>query len=212
MAGPGGVEAVSCQDWLLGFEVTSLKLREDVAKLTRWLANTQPVWASYYALVAGHLIVLDKCPDVCPMGMGEVLLRMMRKCIISVCREDATEACSIMQFCLGLKVRIKGAIHTMNHLWAEHREEDIGVFFWLMQEMYSTKSTAGSCFGMYNTCGQLDPGQAHDEYGGSNTGKSSEKQLQEWFADDAALVGFFATIDHWFARLCEIGPNWTPLR
>eukprot|EP00957_Ditylum_brightwellii_P029103 2199497-Ditylum_brightwellii.AAC.1 len=34
----------------------------------------------------------------------------------------------------------------------------------------------------------------------------SKKQLQEWFADDAALAGFYAAIDHWFARLCEIGP------
>eukprot|EP00957_Ditylum_brightwellii_P098181 7480531-Ditylum_brightwellii.AAC.1 len=34
----------------------------------------------------------------------------------------------------------------------------------------------------------------------------SVQQLQEWFADDAALAGYFAAIDHWFTRLCEIGP------
>eukprot|EP00957_Ditylum_brightwellii_P203250 15333888-Ditylum_brightwellii.AAC.1 len=30
--------------------------------------------------------------------------------------------------------------------------------------------------------------------------------LAEWFADNAALAGFYMAIDHWFARLCEIGP------
>eukprot|EP00957_Ditylum_brightwellii_P203185 15333566-Ditylum_brightwellii.AAC.2 len=65
-AGLGGVEAVSWQDWLLRFRAASLKLREAVAKLMRWLANTQPAWAAYWALVAGRLIALDKCPDVRP--------------------------------------------------------------------------------------------------------------------------------------------------
>eukprot|EP00957_Ditylum_brightwellii_P017102 1289692-Ditylum_brightwellii.AAC.1 len=33
-----------------------------------------------------------------------------------------------------------------------------------------------------------------------------ERQLQEWFADDAALAGCYAAINHWFVWLCEIGP------
>eukprot|EP00957_Ditylum_brightwellii_P208629 15358293-Ditylum_brightwellii.AAC.2 len=49
---PGGVKAVSWQDWLLRFGAASLKLREAVAKLIRWLANTQPAWSTYRALVA----------------------------------------------------------------------------------------------------------------------------------------------------------------
>eukprot|EP00957_Ditylum_brightwellii_P047180 3582720-Ditylum_brightwellii.AAC.1 len=54
------------------------------------------------------------------MGVGKFLLHMMGKCIITVCGEDATETCGIKQLCSGLKAGIKGAIHTMNHLWAEH--------------------------------------------------------------------------------------------
>jgi len=49
---------------------------------------------------------------------------MMGKCIISVCGEDATEACGIKQLCSSLKAGIEGAIHTMNQLWSEHREEE----------------------------------------------------------------------------------------
>eukprot|EP00957_Ditylum_brightwellii_P166370 12664988-Ditylum_brightwellii.AAC.1 len=48
----------------------------------------------------------------------------MGKCIISVCGEDATEACGIKQLCSGLKAGIKGAIHIMNQLWLEHGGEE----------------------------------------------------------------------------------------
>eukprot|EP00957_Ditylum_brightwellii_P140455 10701302-Ditylum_brightwellii.AAC.1 len=123
-ARPGGVEAVSWQDWLLRFGAASLKLREAVAKLTWWLANTRPAWAAYRVLVAGRLIALDKCPGVRPVGVGEILLRMMGKCIIAVCGEDATQACGIQQLCSGLKAGIEGAVHTMNQLWVEHADEE----------------------------------------------------------------------------------------
>eukprot|EP00957_Ditylum_brightwellii_P128706 9819049-Ditylum_brightwellii.AAC.1 len=32
------------------------------------------------------------------------------------------------------------------------------------------------------------------------------KQLQEWFADNSDLAGFFEAIAIWFNKLCEIGP------
>eukprot|EP00957_Ditylum_brightwellii_P185411 14118105-Ditylum_brightwellii.AAC.1 len=54
---------------MLRFGTASLKLQEAVAKLTRWLANTRPAWATYQALVAGRLIALEKCPGVCLAGV-----------------------------------------------------------------------------------------------------------------------------------------------
>eukprot|EP00957_Ditylum_brightwellii_P000708 55652-Ditylum_brightwellii.AAC.1 len=40
---------------------------------------------------SGRLIALDKCPGICPVAVGKILLRMMDKCIISACGENATE-------------------------------------------------------------------------------------------------------------------------
>eukprot|EP00957_Ditylum_brightwellii_P199007 15169775-Ditylum_brightwellii.AAC.1 len=34
----------------------------------------------------------------------------------------------------------------------------------------------------------------------------SKTQRQGWFADNTALAGFYAAIEHWFARLCKLGP------
>eukprot|EP00957_Ditylum_brightwellii_P159534 12144378-Ditylum_brightwellii.AAC.1 len=108
-AGPGSVKTLSWQDWLLRFGAASLKLQEAVTKLTRWLASTRPAWAVYRTLVAGCLIAMDKCPGIHPVGVGKILLQMMGKCIIFVCREEATQACGIQLLCSGLKAGIEGA-------------------------------------------------------------------------------------------------------
>eukprot|EP00957_Ditylum_brightwellii_P207863 15354854-Ditylum_brightwellii.AAC.1 len=96
-AGPGGVDIVVWQDW--------------------------PPWAAYCAIVAGCLIDLHKCPGMCPVGVGGILLRLMGKCIIAVSGEDVTDACFTQQLRANLKARIEGAIHSMNLLWKEHGEE-----------------------------------------------------------------------------------------
>ena len=41
-AGPGGVDAVALQNWLLRFGSESEQLRQEFAEWTRWLANTHP--------------------------------------------------------------------------------------------------------------------------------------------------------------------------
>ena len=41
-AGPGGVDAMGLQQWLLKYGVSSALLREAVAEFTRWMANDTP--------------------------------------------------------------------------------------------------------------------------------------------------------------------------
>eukprot|EP00957_Ditylum_brightwellii_P104715 7980506-Ditylum_brightwellii.AAC.1 len=70
----------------------------------------------------------------------------MGKCIISVCGDDATEACGIKQLCSGLKAGIEGAIHTMNHLWSEHgKEENWGILLIDAKNAALCSCGAGEC-------------------------------------------------------------------
>ena len=50
-AGPGGVDSIALQSWLLRFEKESIGLREAIASFTRWMANDTPPH--------GQLIVLS---------------------------------------------------------------------------------------------------------------------------------------------------------
>eukprot|EP00957_Ditylum_brightwellii_P079030 6010806-Ditylum_brightwellii.AAC.1 len=122
-----------------------------------------PPWAAYRAIVVGHLIALDKCPGVCPVGVGEILLSLMHKCVIAVCGKDVTDACSTQQLCAGLRARIEGAIHSMNLLWEDHGEEtNWGILLVDTQNAFNKVNrramlwnvrhswAAGSCF-VFNT-------------------------------------------------------------
>jgi hypothetical protein len=46
-AGPGGVDSVDLQNWLLRFGKESLALQEEIAEWASWLANASPPWAAY---------------------------------------------------------------------------------------------------------------------------------------------------------------------
>eukprot|EP00957_Ditylum_brightwellii_P143663 10945284-Ditylum_brightwellii.AAC.1 len=115
-AGPGGVDSVTLQDWLLRYGAVSRKLRESITRFVCWIANNLPPWAAIQAYVAGRLIELDKCPDVRSVGIGEALQRLAGKAILFVCGVEATAACGADQLCLGLHAGIEGGIHAMNNM------------------------------------------------------------------------------------------------
>ena len=87
------------------------------------MTNTYPPWAAYRSIVAGRLIGLDKCPGVWPVGIGEILQRILGKCVLQACGEDETHACGVDQLCSGLRCGIEGSIHVMTSLWEKHQEE-----------------------------------------------------------------------------------------
>ena len=66
-----------------------------IARLAKWLSHDNPAWAVYRALMAGRLIAIDKSPEVRPLPLfiGEA------KCVLSVSKGEAQEACGIDQLC-----------------------------------------------------------------------------------------------------------------
>eukprot|EP00957_Ditylum_brightwellii_P199643 15219481-Ditylum_brightwellii.AAC.1 len=123
-AGPGGVDSVSLQDWLLQYGEVSRKLCGAIPKFARWIANTYPPWAAIRAYVAGLLIGLDKCPGARPVGIGEALQRLVGKALLFVCGAEEAAACGADQLCGGLRSGIEGGIHAMNDLWNDYGDND----------------------------------------------------------------------------------------
>ena len=55
----------------------SERLRDATAELARRLANTLVEWNDIRALMPSRLLAIDKCPGVWPIGVGEVLRRIV---------------------------------------------------------------------------------------------------------------------------------------
>ena len=112
-AGPGGPDSVALKAWCLGFGQTSGELRSELAAFATWLANSNPPWAAYRALMACRLVALDKQPGTRPLGIGETYRRLMAKCILRVVGSRATSSCGNYNLCAGIKAGIEGAVHVI---------------------------------------------------------------------------------------------------
>ena len=119
-AGPGGCDASHWRDMLLRFGTYSSRLRDAVAALARRLLNSIVPWEDISALVANRLIVLDKCPGVHPIGIGETLRCVVGKAVCYATRVDVELACGSDQLCGGVRSGIEGAIHAMTNLFLQH--------------------------------------------------------------------------------------------
>jgi len=53
------------------------------------------------ALVACHLIALNKCPGVHPIGVGEVVRRIIGKAVLTTPKMEILEAAGPLQLCAG---------------------------------------------------------------------------------------------------------------
>ncbi|KAG0720779.1 hypothetical protein GWK47_047762 [Chionoecetes opilio] len=76
-----------------------------IATLARKLAATNCRHVD--ALTACRLIPLDKKPGCRPIGIGEVLRRIIGKCIMAVVKEDVRRAAGNLQVCAGQQQAMK---------------------------------------------------------------------------------------------------------
>ena len=67
--------------------------------------------AGIVGLVASRLIALDKNPGVCPIGVGEVVRRIISRTILSVVKLDILEAAGYSQLCAGQDAGNEAAVH-----------------------------------------------------------------------------------------------------
>ena len=89
-AGPGGVDALQLQSWVIRHGTASENLRQELALWSEWLANESPPFAAYRALNAKRALALDKLPGVRPIGIGEVYMRLWAKDLL---RDSGDDQC-----------------------------------------------------------------------------------------------------------------------
>jgi ribonuclease HI len=64
-------------------------------------------------------------PGVRPIGIGEILRRLVGKLVVGHIRQDIIDAAGPLQTCAGLKAGIEASIHAMRRVYEEETTEGI---------------------------------------------------------------------------------------
>ena len=120
LQGSVGPSALQWHGYLLRFGRHSGHLHDSMAMLACHLPNIIVDWDNIHASVANHLIALDKCPVVFPIGIGEALQTILGKTVALVTLADLEEVYGIDQLCFGLYSGLEESIHAVRELFDEH--------------------------------------------------------------------------------------------
>ena len=137
-AGPSQLDAVQCRRILCSkqFQKEGKDLRDQIATLAKRLVTDVLCPTSLEAYTANRLISLDKSPGIRPIGVGEVLRRLIGRAIASELKQDFKEAAGPIQVCTGHKAGSEAAIHAMHEIFQE--ENSLIDAYLLMLQMPST--------------------------------------------------------------------------
>lgn len=125
-AGPSNISGQFMQHYChKKFNTSGQLFREAVAHLARKVSSTHVHPAQLASFTACKLIPLDKRPGVRPIGVGEILRRIVGKCVSWVVKEEVKAAAGPLQVASGVKSGAEGAIHAMRDLF--HDEESEGI-------------------------------------------------------------------------------------
>ena len=124
-AGVSGVDSAAWRRMCCSFGGSSTALCAAVASTARRLATEFVDPITIEPLTAGRLIPLDKNPGVRPIGVGEVLRRLIAKAIIRLVRHHIQAAAGALQLCAGQEAGAEAAIHAMNELFDDDQCQGI---------------------------------------------------------------------------------------
>ena len=124
-AGPSGVDAAGWKRLLCSFHRESKDLCSSVAAFARRLCSTYVDPEGLLAYLACRLVPLSKNPGVRPIGIGEVLRRIIGKAVMRVVSMDVLQAVGPIQLCAGHLAGCEAAVHAMKSIFEEDETEAI---------------------------------------------------------------------------------------
>ena len=124
-AGPSGIDAAGWRRILVSFHRDSRDLCAAIAAFARRLCTDYVEPSSIRAFVACRLVALNKNPGVRPIGICEVLRRIIGKVIMRVVGNDVLQVTGPLQLCAGQEAGGEAAIHAMRSLFREEGTDAI---------------------------------------------------------------------------------------
>lgn len=126
-AGPSGMDAQLYRRILCSksFNNKGKLLRQEIATMTRNLSKLSHHPSLLEGYTSCRLIPLDKNPGIRPIGVGEVLRRIIGKTVSAFFKEEIKEAAGPLQVCAGYTAGAEAAIHAMNEVFMEEETDGI---------------------------------------------------------------------------------------
>ena len=124
---------------MVGGNNASVDLCCSLALVARRIATSFVDPDALWPLLNGRLIALDKYPGVCPIGIGEVLCRLISKAFLQVVKPDILDAAGCLQLCAGQRGGCEAAIHSMREILLLTKK--LRVCYWWTPQMLSTPLT-----------------------------------------------------------------------
>ena len=124
-AGPSGIDASGWRRLLLSFQKESIDLCEAIAMMGRRICQNFVDPVGLTAFTSCRLIALDKCPGVRPIGIGEVVRRILGKAILTITSPDVQQVTGALQLCAGQHVGCEAAIHAMRQVFTQPNTEAV---------------------------------------------------------------------------------------
>ena len=112
-AGPSNVDAHGWRRICASYHSASADLYNALASIARRLCTEYVDPAGLTAFTACRLIALDKCPGVRPIGVGEVVRRIVGKTVLSVIGVEIQQSAGSLQLCAGQPFGCESAIHAL---------------------------------------------------------------------------------------------------
>ena len=124
-AGPSGIDASGWRRLGTSFSRASSDLCNNIAMVARRICTEYVDPESLSSLIACRLIALDKNPGVRPIGVGEVVRRIIGKAVLGVLKEDVQRATGYLQLCAGQECGSEAAIHAMREVFSNDDNQGI---------------------------------------------------------------------------------------
>ena len=126
-AGPSGMDAEVYQRILCAtnFKADGKVLQEEIAFFTRNLLKIAYHSSFLEGYTSCRLIPLDKSPGIRPIGVVEVLRRIVGKTVAGFLKEEIKDAAGPLQVCAGHSAGSEAAIHAISQVFAEEGTDGI---------------------------------------------------------------------------------------
>ena len=130
ISGSGGPTGVDAEHWVRiicsqFYGSLSTSLAQSIADFSKIYCTQHIKPDSLKEFLAGRMVALDKNPGVRPIGVGEVLRRIVSKAVTTTLNADIQRAAGNLQTCSGLQSGIEAAIHSMRKTFEDDSSEAI---------------------------------------------------------------------------------------